>query len=137
MLRCRTLALILILSLAGMGLRAAVPPRGLSQLRAGPLSIGYLNAIRNGVGTASQNVAALNYEALDVIALAFTLLNADGSLDLTYGSADVYRPYLITNAHARSCSVLMSMVGDFTTVTATDSLRRTAATNIANALATH
>src|SRR5688572_21104335 len=71
-------------------LNAAAPPRGLSQLRQGPLSIGYLNAIRNGVGTTPQNIAALNYDGIDIIALAFTLLNADGSLDLTYGSADVY-----------------------------------------------
>ena len=116
---------------------AAAPARGLSQLRPGPLSVGYLNAIRNGVGTTSQNIAALNYEALDIIALAFTLLNPDGSFDFTYGNADVYRPYLITNAHARSCAVLMSVVGDFETVTSNATLRATAATNIANALATY
>ena len=118
-------------------LHAAAPPRGLSLLRPGPLSVGYLNAIRKGVGTTAQNMAALNYEGMDIISLAFTLLNANGTLDLTYGSADVYRPYLITNAHARSCSVLMSMVGDFATVTADAGLRQTAATNIANALATY
>lgn len=138
---CRTFAWITIL-LVGLGtglsaLHAAAPPRGLNQLRPGPLSVGYLDAIRSGVGTTPQNIAALNYEALDIIALAFTLLNPDGSLDLTYGSADVYRPYLITNAHARSSSVLMSVVGDFMTVTADASLRQTAATNIANALATY
>jgi len=130
--------LVIWLLTAGLfSLRAAAPPRGLSQLRPGPLSVGYLNAIRSGVGTTPQNIATLNYEGLDIIALAFTLLNADGSLDLTYGSADVYRPYLITNAHARSCSVLMSVVGDFMTVTADANLRQTAATNIANALAAH
>jgi hypothetical protein len=118
-------------------LHAAAPTRGLSLLRPGPLSVGYLNAIRNGIGTTSQNIAALNYEALDIIALAFTLLNPDGSLDFTYGNSDVYRPYLITNAHSRSCAVLMSVVGDFTTVTASAALRATAATNIANALATY
>jgi hypothetical protein len=127
--------LVLALDIGTLRIQAAAPPRGLSQLRPGPLSVGYLNAIRNGVGTTPQNIAALNYEALDIISLAFTLLNADGSLDLTYGSADVYRPYLITNAHARSCSVLMSVVGDFMTVTADANLRQTAATNIANALA--
>ena len=132
------IAIFLLSFGAGLSLLyAAAPPRGLSQLRPGPLSVGYLNAIRNGVGTTPQNIAALNYESLDIIALAFTLLNPDGSLDLTYGSADVYRPYLITNAHARSCSVLMSMVGDFTTVTADAALRAIAATNIADALATH
>jgi hypothetical protein len=132
----RYLFLLLVLLSTHQSIVAAEPPRGLSQLRQGPLSIGYLNAIRNGIGTTSQNIAALNYEALDVIALAFTLLNPDGSLDLTYGSADVYRPYLMTNAHAHSCSVLMSVVGDFETVTASAALRQAAATNIANALAT-
>lgn len=111
--------------------------RGLSTLRPTGLSVGYLNAIRSGVGTTSQNIAALNYEAMDIISLAFTLLNADGSFDFTYGNADVYRPYLITNAHARSCAVLMSVVGDFQTVTASADLREQAATNIANALITY
>ena len=117
--------------------QAAAPARGLSSLHAGPLSVGYLNAIRRGIGTtgtASQNISALNYEAVDIISLAFTLLNPDGSFDFTYGSADVYRPYLITNAHAHSCAVLMSVVGDFQTVTADPSLRQVAATNIADAL---
>ncbi len=118
-------------------LHAAAPARGLSLLRPGPLSVGYLNAIRNGVGTTAQNIAALNYEALDIIALAFTLLNTNGSLNFTYSNADVFRPHLITNAHARGCSVLMSVVGDFETVTASAALRQTAATNIADALATY
>lgn len=139
MLVPRTRIVVILLAwLVGQAfLSAASPPRGLNQLRPGALSVGYLNAIRNGVGTTSQNIAALNYEAMDMIALAFALLNADGTLDLTYGSADVYRPYLMTNAHARSCSVLMSVVGDFMTVTADAALRQAAATNIANALAAH
>jgi|GEM_PF-2686271 len=131
-----TLLLVLVLG-AAPAIPAAAPVRGLSLLRPGPLSVGYLNAIRNGVGTTSQNIAALNYEALDIIALAFTLLNPDGSFDFTYGNSDVYRPYLITNAHARSCAVLMSVVGDFETVTSNAVLRATAATNIANALVTY
>lgn len=130
------LLLLFASGFAKVHVHAAAPPRGLSQLRPGPLSIGYLNAIRNGVGTTPQNIAALNYDGLDVIALAFTLLNADGSLDLTYGSADIYRPYLITNAHARSCSVLMSLTGSFEAVATNATARGLAATNIANALET-
>lgn len=133
----RIAALLFAFMISLSPLHAAAPARGLSLLRPGPLSVGYLNAIRNGVGTTSQNIAALNYEALDIIALAFTLLNTDGSFDFTYGSADVYRPYLISNAHARSCAVLMSVVGDFPTVTASAALRQSAATNIADALATY
>ena len=59
--------------------RAATPARGLSSLHAAPLSVGYLNAIRRGIGTTPQNIAALNYEAVDIISLAFTLLNPDGA----------------------------------------------------------
>src|ERR1043165_2001584 len=129
-------AALLLISLSTPA-HAAAPTRGLASVHAGPLSVGYLNAIRRGIGTTSQNIAALNYEALDIISLAFTLLNADGSFDFTYGSADLYRPYLITNAHARSCAVLMSVVGDFQTVTADPSLRQIAATNIADALVTY
>src|ERR1051325_1055093 len=130
------LAALLFISLL-TPVHAATPARGLSSLHAGPLSVGYLNAIRRGIGTTPQNIAALNYEAIDIISLAFTLLNPDGSFDFTYGSADLYRPYLITSAHAHSCAVLMSVVGDFQTVTAAPSLRQIAATNIANALVTY
>jgi hypothetical protein len=82
-------------------------------------------------------MAALNYEAVDIVVLAFTLLNADGSLDFTYGNSDLYRPHLIPQAHAHSRSVVMSIVGDFETVSAAASLRQTAATNIANAFETY
>ena len=68
---------------------------------------------------------------------AFTALNPDGSLDHNYGSTEIYRPLLIPQAHAHSRSVLMSMNGDFPTVTASAALRATAATNIANALDTY
>jgi hypothetical protein len=122
---------------AALSIHAAAPVRGLSTVPAANVSAGYLNALRSATGTTAQKIASLNYEGVDIILLAFTLLNADASLDHTYGNADVYRPYLITNAHARSRSVLMSVVGSFETVTASASLRATAATNIANALNTY
>lgn len=115
----------------------AGPARGLSLLPARQVSAGYLNAIRSGTGTTSNKIASLNYAGVDMVLLAFTLLNADGTLDHTYGNADVYRPHLIPQAHARSRSVLMSVVGAFETVTASAALRATAATNIANALETY
>ena len=59
--------LVVVVCLPSLDLIAAAPARGLSKLRGGPLSIGYLNAIRSGVGTTSQNMAALNYEAIDII----------------------------------------------------------------------
>ena len=116
---------------------AATPARGLSTVPARNVSAGYLNAIRMGTGTTSNKIASLNYEAVDIMLLAFTGLNADGSLDHNYGNTDLYRPLLIPQAHARSRSVLMSVVGDFETVTASAALRATAATNIANALDTY
>ena len=116
---------------------AAAPVRGLSLLPTRNLSAGYLNAIRSGSGTTSNKIASLNYEAVDMVLLAFTGLNPDGSLDQTYGNGDVYRPFLIPQAHAHARSVIMSMVGDFETVTASAALRATAATNIANALETY
>ena len=120
-----------------LGVNAATPVRGLSKVPARNVSAGYLNAIRMGTGTTSNKVASLNYEAVDIILLAFTGLNSDGSLDLTYGNSDLYRHFLIPQAHTRSRSVLMSMNGDFPTVTASAALRATAATNIANALDTY
>src|SRR5436190_4961976 len=92
---------------------AAGPARGLSLLPARNLSAGYLNAIRSGSGTTSNKIASLNYEAVDMVLLAFTGLNPDGLLDQTYGNGDVYRPFLIPQAHAHARSVIMSMVGDF------------------------
>lgn len=116
---------------------SAAPVRGLSTLPNRPLSAGYLNAIRRGAGTTAEQIAALNYAGVDLVFLGFTLVNADGSLDLTYGNSDVYRPHLIPQAHAHSCAVLMSLKGDFETVSASASLRQIIATNIANALETY
>src|SRR5688572_31625905 len=96
---CRSLIAAIMLALLPlsipMPLQAAAPARGLSTLPARNLSAGYLNAIRRGTGTTAQKVAALNYESVDMVLLAFTLLNSDGSLDFTYGNADLYRPHLI------------------------------------------
>jgi len=133
------IAALLLLGLIAWGgsIGGAAPVRGLSRLPARPLSAGYLNAIRRGTGNAAQQMAALNYEGVDIVLLAFTLLNADGSLDFAYGNSDLYRPYLIPRAHAHSRSVVMSIVGDFETVSAAVSLRQAAATNIANALETY
>ena len=105
------LAGIIAAWLSGAAVRAAAPARGLSTVPARNVSAGYLNAIRQGSGTTAQKIAALNYEAVDIILLAFTALNPDGSLDHNYGSTEIYRPLLIPQAHAHSRSVLMSMNG--------------------------
>ncbi len=118
-------------------LPAAAPVRGLSTVPARQVSAGYLNALRQGTGTTSNKIASLNYEAVDLILLAFTWLNSDGSLDHNYGSTEIYRPLLLPQAHAHGRSVLMSMNGDFPAVAASAALRGIAATNIASALETY
>ena len=133
---CGILSAVLLVSIPWR-VNSATPARGLSKVPARNVSAGYLNAIRLGTGSTSNKVASLNYDAVDIILLAFTGLNADASLNQAYRNADVYRPFLIPQAHARSRSVLMSMVGEFETVTAMAALRATAATNIANALDTY
>jgi hypothetical protein len=125
---------LLLLLFAATALPAATPVRGLSTVPARNVSAGYLNGIRMGTGSTSNRIASLNYEAVDLILLAFTSLNPDGTLDHNYGNTEIYRPLLIPQAHAHSRSVLMSMNGAFETVTASASLRAVAATNIANAL---
>jgi hypothetical protein len=134
----RLLAAMLLLCATLLHLDAAAPARGLSLLPSRNLSAGYLNGIRSGSGTTSNKIASLNYQGVDMVLLAFTGLNADGSLDHTSGNTDAYRPFLIPLAHAQSRSVIMSIGpgSAFETVTASASLRATAATNIANALET-
>ena len=88
------------------------PPRGLNTLTGRSLSFGYLNALRSATGTTAEKMAALNYDGVDAVILAFATLNSDGSLVMS-GNAASYRSALITNAHARSKSVLFSVVGDF------------------------
>src|SRR6185503_13659792 len=119
----RLLAAAVVTLSAATSLPAATPVRGLSTVPARHVSAGYLNAIRQGTGTTSNKIASLNYEAVDIILLAFTLLNPDGSLDHNYGNTDIYRPLLVPQAHAHGRSVLMSMNGDFPTVTASAALR--------------
>src|SRR6266496_3483976 len=87
-LLCRWLkfAALVLLSILVRPVAVAQPVRGLNTLPARPLSVGYLNGLRQASGTTAQKIAALNYDGVDVIALAFAGLNSDGSLDLTYGN---------------------------------------------------
>jgi hypothetical protein len=116
------------------GAQAAGPVRGVGTLPARELSAGYLNALRRASGTTAEKMAALNYEAVDMVLLAFVLLNSDGSLDFSYGNFDLYQADLVAEAHAHSRSVLMSVKGDFETVSASAALRQILANNIADAL---
>ena len=105
------------------------PPRGLNTLTGRTLSFGYLNALRSASGTTAEKMAALNYDGVDVVLLAFATLNADGTLTMT-GNAATYRPALLTNAHLRSKSVLFSVTGNFETVAASAALRQTLANSV-------
>src|SRR5262249_39538750 len=107
----------------------AAPPRGLNTLTGRSLSFGYLNALRSATGTTAERMAALNYDGVDAVILAFATLNSDGSLVLT-GNAANYRSALITNAHAHSKSVLFSVTGDFGTVSSSAPLRQALANSI-------
>jgi hypothetical protein len=105
------------------------PPRGLNTLTGRSLSFGYLNALRSATGTTAERMAALNYDGVDAVILAFATLNSDGTLALSANAAS-YRSALITNAHAHSKSVLFSVIGDFQTVAASATLRQTLANSI-------
>src|SRR5688572_23447120 len=93
------------------------PPRGLNTLTGRTLSFGYLNALRSASGTTEQKMAALNYDGVDVVLLAFATLHADGTLTMS-GNAASFRSPLLTHAHQHSKSVLFSVTGDFATVSA-------------------
>ena len=109
----------------------SAPPRGLNTLTGRTLSFGYLNALRSATGTTAEKMAALNYVGVDAVLLAFATLNPDGTLTMS-GNAANYRSALLTNAHARSKSVLFSVVGsvNFETVAASATLRQTLANSI-------
>ncbi len=112
------------------------PPRGLNTLTGKSLSFGYLNALRSATGTTAQKMAALNYDGVDVVLLAFASLQADGTLTMT-GNAASYRTALISNAHARSKTVLFSVTGAFETVAASPTARATLAASVLSLLEQH
>ncbi|HEX2746484.1 MAG TPA: glycoside hydrolase family 18 protein [Verrucomicrobiales bacterium] len=107
----------------------SAPPRGLNTLTGRKLSFGYLNALRSATGTTAERIAKLNYDGVDVILLAFATLNADGTLVMS-GNASSYRSALLTNAHARSKSVLFSVAGNFGAVAASATARQTLADSV-------
>jgi hypothetical protein len=110
----------------------SAPPRGLNTLTGRTLSFGYLNSLRSATGTASERMAALNYDGVDVVLLAFATLNADGTLTMSGNNAAAYRSALLTTAHARSKSVLFSVAGNanFETVAASATLRQALANSV-------
>jgi len=105
------------------------PPRGLNTLSGRTLSFGYLNALRSASGTTEQKMAALNYDGVDVVLLAFATLNVDGTLTMS-GNAASYRSALLTNAHQHSKSVLFSVSGNFDTVSSSATLRQALADSV-------
>jgi Glycosyl hydrolases family 18 len=128
-LRVRLACAATLLAAAPAAAQFTSPPRGLNTLTGRTLSFGYLNALRRATGTAAERMAKLNYDGVDVVLLAFATLNADGTLSMS-GNAANYRSALLTNAHARSKSVLFSVVGSFETVAANASLRQTLANSV-------
>jgi hypothetical protein len=126
----RLLALLLVLFASShVEAQFMAPPRGLNTLTGRKLSFGYLNALRRASGTVAEKMAALNYGGVDVVLLAFATLNVDGSLVMS-GNAASYRSALLSNAHARSKTVLFSVTGNFETVSASATARQTLATSV-------
>lgn len=124
-----SLAAALLLPQFRVQAQFTAPPRGLNTLTGRTLSFGYLNALRSATGTAADKMAALNYDGVDVVLLAFATLNADGSLTMT-GNAATFRSALIANAHQRSKSVLFSVTGNFETVAASAATRQALANSV-------
>ncbi len=101
----------------------AAPPRGLSTLPSGrPIVMGYLNALRNAAGaeqslTTAQittEIQGIHWAGYDVIVHAFAEpLDADGTVGEGLGNFKAYQADVITEAHARNKSVIMSIGGAY------------------------
>ncbi len=100
----------------------AGPVYGLSSLPTyRPISIGYLNALRNATGgstsyTPSQiitEIDGLNWAGFDAVVHAFAEPKADGTIGESLGNFLAYQSALLTSAHARGKSVIMSIGGAY------------------------
>jgi hypothetical protein len=103
------------LALAGLwsGLPApaqANPPRGLNTLPQRPLIFGYINELRT-TNHHLQELARLDYEAVDVLVHGFVEPKADGSVGPGLGKFALYRAPLLQQARARQRSVVLSVGG--------------------------
>lgn len=129
------------------------PAYGLNSLPGNrPMSIGYLNALRNATGgstsyTPSQIVTeidGLNWSGYDAVVHAFAEPKSDGTIGEGLGNFLAYQSALLSSAHARRKSVIMSIGGAYPanladqldTIAASSTLRQTFSQNIVNYLQT-
>ena len=98
------------------------PAYGLSSLPTSrPISIGYLNALRSATGgpvslTPSQivtEIAGQNWAGYDAVVHAFAEPVADGTIGEGLGNFSAYQAALLSEAHARGKSVILSIGGAF------------------------
>lgn len=123
------------------------PARGLNTLPSDrPITMGYMNALRSATGaevsyTPSQlvtEIAGINWLGFDVVVHAFAEPLADGTVGEGLGNFAAYQSALITEAHARGKSVILSIGGayparlsdQFAVLAASPTLRQTFAQNV-------
>ena len=132
----------------------AAPAYGLNSLPTNrPISIGYLNALRNATGQATSyspseivtEIDGLNWSGYDAVVHAFAEPVADGTIGEGLGNFAAYQSALLSSAHAHGKSVIMSIGGafparlanQFSTIAASSSLRQTFSQNIVSYLQAH
>ena len=91
-------------------LQAAGPAHGLSTLPARPLVFGYLNDLRS-TNPPAADIARLDFDAVDVVVHGFAEPKAGGTLGFGLGKLALYREPLLTQAHRRGKSVVLSIGG--------------------------
>ena len=119
------LALSAILTLHGSTLAGPAPAQGLSSLPSGrPVVMGYINGLRDANGanqslTAAQipsEIQSIHWDGYDVIVHAFAEpVDSNGSIGESLGNFSAYQASILTEAHARKKSVILSIGGAFPT----------------------
>ncbi|MEM8953740.1 MAG: glycosyl hydrolase family 18 protein [Verrucomicrobiota bacterium] len=133
----------------------AAPAVGLSKLPADrPIVMGYVNALRSASGfeqTLSPaqvvtEIKGLHWAGYDAVIHAFAEpIDSNGSIGESLGNFKIYQSTLITEAHARNKSVILSIGGAFPTrlqdqflaIATNDTKRETFVSNIVTYLKTN
>lgn len=132
-------------------LSGAGPAYGLNSLPTNrPISIGYLNALRSATGgsasfTPSQivtEIAGQNWAGFDAVVHAFAEPKTDGTIGEGLGNFLAYQTALLSEAHARRKSVILSIGGaypenlkdQFAIIADDATLRQTFCQNVVNYL---
>lgn len=145
---CLAILALLVTSPHASGLG---PFYGLSSLPTHrPISVGYLNALRNATGGEGSyspseivtEIAGQNWAGFDAVVHAFAEPNANGTIGETLGNFAAYQAPLLSAAQARGKSVILSIGGayperlkdQFATIAADSTLRDSFCQNVVNYL---